>query len=151
MECAGLGQDVESTACEHDDQHQINALDEGLDDVQRNFKRVDGSLINVVEIVGVDDLDACFVLEAGVGACRDDPGQQDRKQDDDADDDEGMRHLELFLFRFHNFFLSFDTPKRQLWPFSSLARFSWNSFLMASSFSGSSMSCAPVRARIFAP
>ena len=24
-----------------------------------------------------------------------------------ADDDEGMRHLELFLFRFHNFFLSF--------------------------------------------
>ena len=69
----------------------------------------------------------------------------------DADDDEGMRHLELFLFRFHNFFLSFDTPKRQLWPFSSLARFSWNSFLMASSFSGSSMSCAPVRARIFAP
>ena len=42
-----------------------NALDEGLDDVQRNFKRVDGSLINVVEIVGVDDLDACFVLEAG--------------------------------------------------------------------------------------
>ena len=151
VECAGLGQDVESTACEHDDQHQINALDEGLDDVQRNFKRVDGSLINVVEIVGVDDLDACFVLEAGVGACRDDPGQQDRKQDDDADDDEGMRHLELFLFRFHNFFLSFDTPKRQLWPFSSLARFSWNSFLMASSFSGSSMSCAPVRARIFAP
>ena len=151
VECAGLGQDVEGTACEHDDQHQINALDEGIDDVQRNFERVDGSLINVVEIVGVDDLNACFVLEAGVGACRDDPGQQDRKQDDDADDDEGMRHLELLLFRFHNFFLSFDTPKRQLWPCSSWARFSWNSFLMTSSFSGSSMSCTPVRARIFAP
>ena len=121
VECAGLGQDVEGTACEHDDQHQINALDEGIDDVQRNFERVDGSLINVVEIVGVDDLDACFVLEAGVGACRDDPGQQDRKQDDDADDNEGMRHLELFLFRFHNFsslltHQSVSSGRSVLWP-----------------------------------
>ena len=98
MQCAGLRQKMERATRKQDDQHQVDTLDERLYDIQWNLERIHRCPVNVGEHSRVDDLDARLIFESFIRSGRDDPCQRDRKQDDDADNHERMRHFELFLF-----------------------------------------------------
>ena len=98
MQCTGLHQKMECTTRKQDDQHEVDALHERFYDIQWNLERIHRCPVDVGKLGRVDDLDARLIFESYIRSGRNDPCQRDRKQDDDADNHERMRHFELFLF-----------------------------------------------------
>ena len=89
---------MDSAAAEQNQHDEVRVGREGLDDQHGNILNVHMDVLNVVEGGGVNNFLAGHrVFYAGVLAAGDDPGQGNREQDDDQEDDKGMGHGEAFL------------------------------------------------------
>ena len=105
---AGGDDDVE---CTRDDEHKeddvryrLHAQGDVLEQVER-FYRV---RFHILEGVGIDNgTSGHLIFHSLIGACRYDIGQDSHDEDDDADDDVGVRYFKPLLFDFvwHEFLL----------------------------------------------
>ena len=95
------GEHVDGTAAEEDQGDEVAVIGKGLHDDHGHLQGVDADVLHVLEGVGVHHRAARDrVLDAGVLAAGDDPGQRHGNGDDNKQDHEGVGHGKA-LFCFH--------------------------------------------------